>query len=208
MEKVYSYLDGFDKIYCYPNSNVLKNNLNIEDKKFLEQVERRLVSLKLNELLDKPIKGNFDFNHLKKIHKYLFEDLYAWAGIPRKCDLAKRNMFCKPQFIEEYAESIFSKLKEENYYFDYDYDKKIISLVNLFADINALHAFREGNGRTQREFIEQLSKANNIDLDLTRVKREDMIEACSTSMDGNYELLTKIFFDNAKPLEKNEKYCK
>lgn len=204
MKEVYSILEGYDKIYCYPNSNVLKNKLDIRESALLKSVERRLVALRMDELISHPIKGNFDFDHLKKIHKHLFQDIYEWAGITRNCPLAKDSMFCLPQFIDSYAEEIFSKLKEEGYYLNYDYDKTIVSLVNLFSNINALHAFREGNGRTQREFIEQLSKYNGIDLDLTSISQKDMVAACFDSMNGDYTALANLFFVNAKPISEKK----
>lgn len=200
-KKVYSHFSGFDKVYCYPETNVLKNKLDIMDGEFLKNVERRLVSLRLDELIDRPIKGQFDFNHLKKIHKYLFQDVYEWAGETRTCALAKEAMFCLPQYIDNFADDIFNKLKRENYYLDYEYDKKIVSLANLFGDINALHPFREGNGRAQREFIVQLAKLNGIYLDLFNITSTEMIDASFASVNGNNKELTEMFFNNSRPIE-------
>ena len=202
VEKVYNRFSEFDKVYCYPETDVLKNKLDVMDGEFLKQVERRLVSLRLDELINKPVKGQFDFEHLKKIHKYLFQDVYEWAGQTRTCEIAKEAMFCLAQHIDAYAEEIFGKLKRENYYLDYEYDKKVVSLANLFGDINALHPFREGNGRAQREFIFQLAKLDDIYLDLTNVSAMEMIEACFASVNGNNKELTIIFFNNARPIEK------
>lgn len=109
-------------------------------------------------------------------------------------------MFCLPQFIDDCATDIFNKLKKDNYYLDYDYDKTILSLVNLFADINALHPFREGNGRTQRHFIEELAKVNQIKLDLTQISSDDMISASCNSIAGDNRYLAKLFFACAEPV--------
>lgn len=65
-----------DRIYCYPNSDVLMNKLDIRDMKKLQNFERRLTMLRLSELLDRPVVGKFDFEHLQLIHKYIFQDIY------------------------------------------------------------------------------------------------------------------------------------
>ena len=194
----YSYIE--DGTYCYPHTNILKNKLGIKDDDFLFETERKLVSLRVDELISNPLKGNFDFSHLKAIHKYLFQDIYSWAGKPRTCAIAKKDLFCLPEYIESYSKEIFDKLKSQKYFINYSYDEKINSLVELFADINALHPFREGNGRTQREFIESLAKINGIMLDLTQVPKMEMIIASHDSINGDYKKLTKMFIDNAKPL--------
>ena len=194
----YSYIE--DGTYCYPHTDILKNKLGIKDDDFLFETERKLVSLRVDELISNPLKGNFDFSHLKAIHKYLFQDIYSWAGKPRTCAIAKKDLFCLPEYIESYSKEIFDKLKNQKYFINYSYDEKINSLIELFANINALHPFREGNGRTQREFIESLAKINGIMLDLTQVPKMEMIIASHDSINGDYKKLTKMFIDNAKPL--------
>lgn len=95
----------------------------------------------------------------------------------------------------------------------YDFDKKISCLVELFAEVNALHPFREGNGRTQREFIEELAKINGINLDLTGVDKMNMIIASHESINGDYDKLTMIFNKCSRALSKEnqidyiELYC-
>ena len=102
-------------------------------------------------------------------------------------------MFCLCEYIDSFANDIFSKLKKEVYFTKYSYEVKLEKLVELFADINALHPFREGNGRSQREFIEELAKINGIDLNLTTVSKDDMIVASHDSINGHYEKLLEIF---------------
>lgn len=69
-----------DNKYCYPNSDVLINKLNVKDKQTLFLVEKELTSIRLQELQRQPITGKFDFLHLRKIYKYIFQDIYQWAG--------------------------------------------------------------------------------------------------------------------------------
>lgn len=104
-----------DKMYCYPNSDVLINKLNIHDSDKLPEVERKLTMLRLMDLLEKPVTGKFDFEHLRNIHKYIFQDIYSWAGKIRTVDIAKSNMFCKVQFIEMQASELFRKLQNDDY---------------------------------------------------------------------------------------------
>ena len=104
-----------DRIYCYPDSDVLMNKLNINDAEKLQEAERKLTMLRLIDLLDRPVVGKFDFKHLQTIHKYIFQDIYPWAGKVRSVDIAKSNMFCKVQFIETQADEIFGKLKNDCY---------------------------------------------------------------------------------------------
>ena len=104
-----------DTKYCYPDSDVLVNKLDIRDPNKLQIFERKLTMLRLLELIDKPIEGKFDLKHLQAIHAYIFQDVYDWAGKIRTVDIAKGNTFCNVRFISSQADVIFSKLKEEYY---------------------------------------------------------------------------------------------
>lgn len=117
-----------------------------------------LVSLRIAAFNDNHLKGNFDLEYLKSIHKYLFQDIYRLAGDIRNCNIAKQDLFRLSDYIEKYAKEIFDKLQEEKYFIEYDKETTLEKPVELFADINTLHPFREGNGRSQRVFIEMLAK--------------------------------------------------
>ncbi len=84
-----------DNKYCYPNSNTLKNKLNIKDRYTLFEAEKELTAIRLKELQDQPILGEFNFTHLKSIHKYIFQDIYDWAGEVRTVEIGKGNLFCQ-----------------------------------------------------------------------------------------------------------------
>ena len=103
-----------DTIYCYPDSDVLINKMDIRDQAKLEEAERRLTMFRMSDLLDVPVKGDFDLDHLKSIHRYLFQDLYSWAGEIRTVDISKSAVFCKARFIEGQDDERCGKLKEEN----------------------------------------------------------------------------------------------
>ena len=83
-----------DKSYCYPNTDVLINKLGIKNAKELYEAEKRITSIEIQELSRNPLKGNFDFDHLKSIHKHIFQDIYEWAGEIRTVEIGKGNLFC------------------------------------------------------------------------------------------------------------------
>ena len=181
-----------DNKYCYPDSEVLKNKLNITDKNELFEAEKELTAIRLKELQDKPIKGNFDFKHLKAIHKYIFQDIYDWAGEIRTVDIAKGNMFCKVQFIHIQAEEIFKKINLQSLE-SINYDEFISKIAYYFSEINALHPFREGNGRTQREFIRELALKCGYKIDFSKISKEQMLEASKDSFLCKYDKMELLF---------------
>ena len=186
--------------YCYPNSRVLKNKLDIKDMDELQEAERRLSKYREIELLHGPIIGYFDFTHLKKIHQYLFQDIYDWAGTVRTVDIAKGNLFCRSFAIESEANRIFSKLKTEKYLKDLPINQLAECLAYYLAEINALHPFREGNGRTQREFIRQLAYQNNLFLSYAGITQKEMIVASKASFNLNYKPLQELILSHLHPL--------
>lgn len=182
-----------DRIYCYPGSCVLKNKLGIRDPEQLHKMEKRLTMLRILELLDKPMEGAFDLKHLKSIHKHIFQDIYPWAGQIRKVDIAKGTMFCNVRFIESQAEEIFGRLREEGFLRNLPEQLFIRRLAFHFSEINALHPFREGNGRSQREFIRCLALRNGYVLNFTNTARNEMLEASKASFLCDYEKIEQVF---------------
>lgn len=194
-----------DRIYCYPNSDVLINKLNIKEQEKLHIFERKLTMLRLIELIDKPIKGNFDFKHLQNIHQYIFQDLYDWAGEVRKIDIAKGNMFCNVKFIDTQAKEIFDKLKKEKYLEGLSEDDFIKKLAYFFSEINALHPFREGNGRSQREFFRSLAIKNGYVISFSNISENEMLEASQKSFLCEYGAMEKLL---KKCVQKNSSFFK
>lgn len=172
--------------YVYMGTEVLKNKFGIKDGAKLREIERGLTSQKALKFLKKELPKKFDLDYLKKIHKYIFGDIYEWAGKQRTVDIIKENaFFCKAVNINSYADEVFGKLERKNFLRDIT-DKKLFSeeLAELFLDINALHCFREGNGRTQRIFIINLAKYNGYQLSFKSITNEDMIKLSALTSDG------------------------
>lgn len=182
-----------DTVYCYSDSDVLMNKLGIREREKLHTYEKRLTMLRLLEIMEEPVKGSFDFKHLKMIHAYIFQDLYDWAGKVRSVDIAKGNMFCNVRFIEPCAQDIFGQLKADKYLKGLSRADFIKKLAYYFSEINALHPFREGNGRSQREFIRALALKNGYVVRFAGVSEEEMIEASKASFLCDYRAMEAIF---------------
>lgn len=191
-----------NKKYCYPNSDVLINKLNVKIQNKLNIVEMEYSITRLNQLQGTPVKGEFDFKHLKRIHHYIFQDIYDWAGKERTVEIGKGNLFCLTTYIPTFAESIFKNYFNQCYENRNDKEKFIVALAENYGDLNALHPFREGNGRAQREFARELCLACGYQFDLSCTTHEKMLHASKLSFDirDNSEFI-KIFSEAVTPLE-------
>ncbi|MEA4925962.1 MAG: Fic family protein [Syntrophomonadaceae bacterium] len=203
MNNNYDYSYEWDHRYCYPHSNVLINKLGIEDAEKLRIAEREITSLRIANAKVNAIQGDFDLLHLRKIHKYIFGDIYEWAGELRCVNVAKGNLFCNYQFIEPNAHSLFQKLKKETYLKDASQDEIPFRLALYLSEINALHPFREGNGRAQRLFIEYLAENAGYRVDFSQVTDKQMIEASAASFLCDYAKMDEIFTAITEPLSGN-----
>lgn len=183
----------YDTTYCYPDSDVLVNRLNITDGDKLAEAERRFTMVRLFELLRNPVPGMFNLNHLCAIHRYIFQDLYEWAGRIRTVDISKGYYFCHCQYIQTGADKLFKDLKSENLLQNLPLDTFVSRISYYFSEINALHPFREGNGRAQREFVRSLALCNGYLLKFSNVSPEDMIKASIDSFTCDYRKTEEMF---------------
>lgn len=186
---MYDLYEARNSIYCYENTDILKNKLNIKDKEKLYDYERKIVLAKLFILRQKEITGNFDIHHFVGIHKFLFEDIYDFAGLFRSENIAKGNFrFAEWEYIEQELIKLLDKLKEENYLQGLSKEELSKKLAYYMAELNVLHPFREGNGRAIREFIRELAAWNGYELDLTKTTPKNMLDACIESVDDTSNL--------------------
>lgn len=181
-----------DDYYCYPDSSVLKNKLNIENEKALNEAEREITAIKTLELIDKPLRGELDFDYIKRLHKHLFSDIYDWAGELRKTDISKGNIFCQHELIEINAEVLFNELKAENYLEGLDKDAIVKRLAYYLGDLNTIHPFREGNGRVQRLFIRELASRVGYLVNFDGITPEEMIQASDKTFHYDYEMMEEL----------------
>lgn len=195
--------DCYDSEYCYAGSNVLINKLDIRDNKLLSVAEQKITSKRQAELQVKPIIADFGLAHLQKIHKHIFRDLYPFAGELRNVNISKGDTFCLSHHIPMYADSIFSKLKKEQLLEHTEPDKMPERLAYYLGEINALHPFREGNGRTQREFINAIAHHNGFDIDFSKISQSQMIDASIESFQtANNKMLEELIDKALAPIEK------
>lgn len=188
----YSYDYEYDKTYCYPSSNVLKNKLNIRNAADLQEAERNITALRLLELKQAHPEGSLDFSYFKRLHYHIFQDIYDWAGKTRTVNISKGTQFCLFQYINEQANELFERLEKEDYLIGTS-QPIAERLAFYLSELNAIHPFREGNGRTQRMFIEILAYRAGYEVDFSTVTADEMIEASYQSFNRNYEKINALF---------------
>jgi cell filamentation protein len=145
-------------------------------------------------LMSSPTKGNFDAAHLRAVHNYIFQDVFAWAGKFRTVNISKGgNSFARADFIEPCLNDLFRKLATEKQLRGLERQNFIKRTAFFLGEINAVHPFREGNGRTQREFIRQLAAAADFTVDWRRISRDQMTAASRASfLAGDITGLTEL----------------
>jgi cell filamentation protein len=134
------------------------NHFGISDYNRLQPIEAPLVAKRGGELEDQGITGDFTPSHLRAIHRYLFQDVFPWAGELRVVNISKGNQpFGPAQFIAAALEDALAKLRREDLLINLTRQAFAARAAFYLGEINAIHPFREGNGRAQREFIRQLA---------------------------------------------------
>lgn len=203
-DQSYDYHYDSDDPYVYEGTNILINKFGLTNPIELSRIERAITGAAIASLEITPVVGKYDLKHLQAIHKALFEEIYEWAGqIRRRGFISKGNsLFCAAEYIEPYSTDLFEKLKGEDYLRDLDHEAFADRVAFYIAEINALHPFREGNGRTQRVFIDQLSRQAGWKLNLTAFDPEELLNAYIVSM-ADYEPLADLLKGTIQPCEQD-----
>lgn len=184
---------------CYEGTTVLKNKFNLTDENQLDMMERNITSILIAKAMIDITFENVDFSFYKKLHSYIFSDIYEWAGTVRKVEMSKKSTaFCPVEDIEKRALNIFDNLKKNNYFKDLPKYELINSFTDLYCDLNYLHPFREGNGRIQRLFLSMLLKSINKTLDFSKIDSDLLMIATIKSVSGDIFLLKDIFNEHIK----------
>jgi cell filamentation protein, protein adenylyltransferase len=144
--------------YSDPVTGVLYNKLGLGTAAELEAAEREITHAALIMLGDSPVAPSYDLAHLQAIHQRIFGDIYEWAGKIRTVAIAKGALFCLPRHIESSAAIVFRELREEGFLRGLDRGVFVGRLSYYLGEVNALHPFRDGNGRTQRALFGQLAR--------------------------------------------------
>lgn len=174
--------EAADDVYCYPGTAILKNRLDIRNQEELEEFEKRIVA----QRSDEPVTGRLDVHHYKSIHRHLFQDVYDWAGECRSVRLSKdKSMFCYPENISREMDRVFRELKSGNFLRGRSDENFAAGAAHFLAELNAIHPFREGNGRTQNYFLAVVGNQADHPLDLAALNPDEFLSAMIRSFNGN-----------------------
>ena len=178
---------------CYPGTKVLRNLLDLQDQADLDEAELALTLTRFDEPLP---AGNLDAVHHLAVHRHLFQDVYAWAGQIRTVRIGKGgNWFCYPEHIDGQLQKAFAELGDTDRLHELDLDAFAAKLAHFLAELNALHPFREGNGRTQLAFLSMLAAHAGYTFDADVLERDRVIAAMVESFDGSEAPLAGLIRD-------------
>lgn len=167
----------------------MDNKLGITNQSELAREEERITKLKALELFDSKKINDFEvgtFKGLSQIHRYVFEDVYSFAGEIRKVNIAKGNFrFASVLYLEDILKKI-DNMPQDN--FD--------NIISKYVEMNVAHPFREGNGRSSRIWLDMILKNNlNKVVDWSKINKEDYLLAMERSPIKDTEI--KLLIENA-----------
>jgi cell filamentation protein, protein adenylyltransferase len=181
-----------DDPYADPVTGVLRNKFGLDSAEQLADTEREITHAALILLRESPVRPTYDLPHLREIHRRIFGDIYERAGQIRTVAIAKGSPFCLPQYIESASADIFRALHGENLLRTLERGPFIDRLAFYLGEVNALRPFREGNGRTQRVFFEQLASDAGFTLNWQHLDAARNVEASAAIMRGDAEPMRKM----------------
>lgn len=183
--------------YCYPGTQTLINKAGITDPAVLEQFE---LAKFLSRTQSPWPSGRLDKSHYLALHRHLFQDVYDWAGRPRNIRTGKAgNWFCFPEFIGGELDRLFADLRARNYLKGLALAGFAPAAAHVLAELNAIHAFREGNGRTQLAFLRLLCLNAGHAFRAEVLDPGRVISAMIASFDGDEAPLAALISDIAAP---------
>jgi cell filamentation protein len=179
--------DAVNDPYCYKGTDVLKNRRNIENPKELREFELAMTTQRFDEPLP---TGRFSVRHYCAIHHHLFQDVYTWAGKFRSVRISRGgSAFCYPENIAKEMRRLFADLRKKKFLRDlsqYDFSTQA---AHFLAELNAIHAFRDVNGRTQLAFVAMLATHAGHPINLAGLRPAKFLKAMIASFSGNEKLL-------------------
>lgn len=167
--------DAVADAYCHPGTTVLRNLLNLRDQDALDQYELEASAIRASSPLP---AGRLGVRHYLAIHRHLFQDVYPWAGRIRTMRISKGgSTFCYPEHIRSSLERLFRGLRADRFHEATSAPVFATRAADFLAELNAIHPFREGNGRTQLSFLSVMAARAGHSLDLERLDPEAMLAA-------------------------------
>lgn len=181
---------------------VLLNKLGITSAAALSQAEADLSLAAMLRLSVQPLPGAYDLRHLQGFHQQIFGAVYPWAGRLRTVDIARtpQDVFCRWPLIESYSTGVFAALAAESLLTGLTRTAFVARLAHYYGEINAIHPFREGNGRTQRAFCGQLAQDAGWRIAWTNIRAAENNAASAAALRGNPKPLATMFEGIVRPL--------
>jgi cell filamentation protein len=183
-------------------NGTLKNRFGIVSQDLLSRVEANFTAVRLSLLGQEGSRGPFNFARLLATHQYIFQDVYSWAGQLRTTELYKAarvhgplHQFVSVKELAHEAERIFGDLAKHNELKGLDRKPFCYQAAQLLCNLNQLHPFREGNGRTQRAFLQALAKDAGYELSFDVVSRERMMKASIEGSEGDVAMMERMFLE-------------
>jgi cell filamentation protein len=180
---------AFNDPYVYNGTSVLKNKLKTRDAAALTVFEIEMTAVRAAE---PPPTGRFGPAHFRAVHRHLFQDVYSWAGHYRTVRTGKSgNWFCYPEHIPREMERVFGDLRRNEYLAGRSFGDFAHGAASFLADLNAIHPFRDGNGRAQLTFLGLATVKAGHSIDLGRIQPEEFLRAMILSFSGDVGALTR-----------------
>jgi cell filamentation protein len=182
-----------DDPYVYPGTEVLINREGIRDPDELVVFERLMTANRMETL---PAVVPLTTDGYRQLHRHIFQDVYEWAGQDRSVNISKGQMFCLAPYIDAHMERRFALIQSENGLRNLSAPQFSARAAHHLCEINAIHPFREGNGRTQRAFLELLAKQGGHRLDVSLIQADAWMEASRESFGtGDFRLMQRLIDD-------------
>ncbi|WP_200898228.1 Fic/DOC family protein [Xenorhabdus khoisanae] len=188
--------------YTDPKTGVLLNRLGLTNQDELDKAEAAYVATRSIELAYRPLTISsecaYTLEHLQAIHKKLFGDVYEWAGQVRTIDISKGNTrFAHHGTIKREAQRLTRQLADEHYLKGLDREEFSRRVGFYMGELNVLHPFREGNGRTLREYVRQLAHDAGFTIRWDQIDPENLIDAAIHAYHGQSSFLARIIYENS-----------
>lgn len=179
---------------CYPDTTVLINKLDIREQNELDALEKQITLLRGIQAEQETQFTNVDFEFYKSLHRALFGDLYDWAGCLRTINISKKGtVFCDHTELEKLGRLKFQRLADQGFLCGLPDGEFIGEIAELYHELNMLHPFREGNGRTLRLFVTLLVRNTGRDIDFARCGTDMLIIAAIKAAQGDISMLKDVF---------------
>lgn len=179
-----------DDPYVYPGTAVLRNKFDLRDAARLDYEERFFSTQRAEEGVP---KGDFDLKHLQAIHRHLFQDVYDWAGQLRTLEISKGgHQFMFRQYIASGMADVHKRIRAAKYFKGQADQVFAVEAGKIIGDVNYVHPFREGNGRTQLLYLQQLCEKAGHSLDLRAFDRDAWMDASRAANNTDYAPMGRV----------------